>query len=57
MSVYLVKISLLGYGFRIIQNMHPYVHLNEYVCTASRGLCLLSLVRLFLELSIQRLKM
>lgn len=57
MSVYLVKISLLGYGFRIIRNMHPYVRLNEYVCTASRGLSLLSLVRLFLELSIQRLKM
>lgn len=31
MSVYLVKISLLGYCFRIIQNMHPYVHLNECV--------------------------
>lgn len=42
MSVYLVKISLLGYGFRIIRNMHPYVHLNEYVCMARTGMCLLS---------------
>lgn len=57
MSVYLVNISFLGYGFKIIRNMHPYIHLNECVYMASRGMCLLSLVRLFLESSIQRLKM
>lgn len=51
MSAYSVKISLLGYGFRIIQNMRPYVHLNEYVCMASTGMCLLSCEIIFRVIS------